>query len=112
MMGDRFFEPYLIGFIGKMQVTTYFWVSIIAMFLFLGLRVIIAYSKPPPDPAILNRIIGIEEELATNRSVFEFTQIGLYQRLEDNERAREERSIARACAGRKRRKMNMTSEKS
>lgn len=87
---DRVFEPYLMGFIGKMQVATYFWVSIMAMFLFLGLTVIIAYSRPPPDPAILSRIVGIEEELATNRSVLESTQIGLYQRLEDNERAREE----------------------
>jgi len=43
------------------------------MFLFLGLKVIIAYSRPPPDPAILNRIIGIQEELPTNRSVLEFT---------------------------------------
>jgi predicted flap endonuclease-1-like 5' DNA nuclease len=88
---DWVFEPYLIGiFTGEMQVTTYFWASVIAMFLFLGLTAIIAYSKPPPDPAILGRIVGIEEELATNRGLLESTQIGLYRRLEDNERAREE----------------------
>ena len=87
---DWVFEPYLIGFIGEMQVTTYFWVSIIAMFLFLGVTAIIAYSRPPPDPAIISRIVSVEEELATNRGMLESTQIGLYRRLEDNERAREE----------------------
>jgi len=89
--GDRVFEPYLIGdFIGEMQVATYFWVSIIAMLFFLGLTTIIVYSKPPADPAILSKIASIEEELATSRSVLESTQIGLYQRLEDSEKAREE----------------------
>jgi len=85
------FKPYLIGdFIGEMQVTTYLWASITITFLFLGLTAIIAYSRPPPDPAILGKIVGVEEELATNRSMLESTQIGLYQRLENNERAREE----------------------
>jgi len=89
--GELAFEPYLIGdFIGEMQVPFYFWVSIITMFLLLGLTAVIAYSRPPPDPAILSRIVGIEEELATNRGMLESTQIGLYQRLEDNERDREE----------------------
>jgi len=89
--GDRVFEPYLIGgFTGEMQVATYFWVSIIVMVLFLGLTAIIAYSRAPPDPDILSRIVGIEEEMATTRSVLESTQIGLYQRLEDSEKAREE----------------------
>jgi len=88
---DWVFEPYLIGdFIGEMQVATYFWVSIIAMLFCLGLTTIIAYSKPPADPAILSKIASIEEELTTNRSVLESTQIGLYQRLEDSEKAREE----------------------
>lgn len=88
---DLVFEPYLLGgLIGEMQVATYFWVSLIAMFFFLGLTAIIAYGRPPPDPVILSRIVGVEEELATNRSMLESTQIGLYQRLEDNERAREE----------------------
>lgn len=89
--GEMTLEPYLIGnFIGEMQVPFYFWVSIITMFLLLGLTAVIAYSRPPPDPAILSRIVGIEEELTTNRGMLESTQIGLYQRLEDDERARDE----------------------
>jgi len=69
---DRVAETYLISNItGELRITTYFWISTTITFIFLGLTAIVAYWKPPPDPALVKTFLRIEREMMTNRNRLE-----------------------------------------
>lgn len=84
-------NPYLIGdWIGAMQVSTYFWASVTATFVFLGLTSVIAYRRLPPDPAIVRMLVKLGGTLATTKKTVETAQKDLYDGLENNKIAREQ----------------------
>jgi len=69
---DLEFEPYLIGqFIGKMEVTRYFWISAAATFILLGFTAIAAFRKPPLDPDLVEMLVTVDSHIAANREMLE-----------------------------------------
>jgi len=69
---DRIAKTYLISNItGELRITTYFWISTTITFIFLGLTTIVAYWKPPPDPALAKTFLKIERDMMTNRNRLE-----------------------------------------
>ena len=59
-------QPYLVGdiissLIDNSRVETYFWISLVATFIFFGLTCIIAYRKLPPDPEIVKMFVKVGE---------------------------------------------------
>ena len=66
--GDYIFEPYLLGTItGGVPVTTYFWASAAAAFIFLSLTTVVASWKPPQDSALARAFFKMEENMMVNR---------------------------------------------
>lgn len=66
--GDYIFEPYLLGTItGGVPVTTYFWASAGAAFIFLSLTTVVACWKPPRDSALARAFFKMEENMMVNR---------------------------------------------
>ena len=69
---DRIAKTYLISNVtGELRITTYFWISTTITFIFLGLTAIVAYWKPPPDPALAKTFLKIERDMMTNRNRLE-----------------------------------------
>ncbi len=69
---DHIAKTYLISNItGELRITTYFWISTTITFIFLGLTTIVAYWKPPPDPALAKTFLKIERDMMTNRNRLE-----------------------------------------
>jgi nucleotidyltransferase/DNA polymerase involved in DNA repair len=99
--GDLEFEPYLVGqFTGKIQVRRYFWMSMVAAFVFLGCTAVVAFRKPPIDPDLVemlamidNRVAAnkkaLEEGLEANRKSIETVETDLRERMEDQKRVNE-----------------------
>jgi len=66
--GDYIFEPYLLGtIIGGVPITTYFWASAVATFIFFSLTTVVAYWKPPRDSALAREFLKMEENMMVNR---------------------------------------------
>lgn len=69
---DYILETYLVSNItGGLRITTYFWISTAMTFIFLGLTAIVAYRKPPLDPAIAKTFLEIEGNTMANRNKLE-----------------------------------------
>jgi predicted flap endonuclease-1-like 5' DNA nuclease len=69
---DYILETYLLSNItGGLRITTYFWVSTALTFIFLGLTAIVAYRKPPLDPALTETFLGIEGNMMASRNKLE-----------------------------------------
>jgi len=83
--------PYLVGdWIGNMQVGTYFWLSLAATFVFLGLTSVIAYRRLPPDPAVVRMLVKLGGHLSATKKTVETAQKDLYDGLETSKIAREQ----------------------
>ncbi|MFX1476231.1 MAG: DUF4332 domain-containing protein [Promethearchaeota archaeon] len=66
--GDYIFEPYLLSTItGGIAITTYFWASAAAAFIFFSLTILAAYWKPPRDSAQARAFLKMEENMTANR---------------------------------------------
>jgi len=77
--------PYLIGeYTGELRTETYFWISIVATFIFLGLTCIIAYRRLPPDPEIVKMFVKVGGNLAALTKTQETTATELSEKLENN----------------------------
>jgi len=77
--------PYLIDeYTGKLRTETYFWISIITTFIFLGLTCIIAYRRLPPDPEIVKMFVKVGGNLAVIRKIQETTAMELSEKVENN----------------------------
>lgn len=76
--------------IGELQVETYFWISITATFIFLGLTCIIAYRKLPPDPEIVKMFVKVGGNLASLKKTQEATATELAENIENNRRTSQE----------------------
>lgn len=90
---DLIIEPYLMNSIlgiDGMPVTTYFWVSLIATFGFLGLTAFVTHGEPSPYQAILKMIGEVEEGLADNRRKIEAARVGLFAKLEADRMERQQ----------------------
>ncbi|MCK5562905.1 hypothetical protein KAI30_01935, partial [Candidatus Bathyarchaeota archaeon] len=69
---DHEFDPYLISpFTGRIQVTPYFWISVVATFVFLGCTAVMAFRKPPLDPDLIAALETINNHLAANKKALE-----------------------------------------
>jgi len=82
-------RPYLIGdiigsLVGDLSVENYFWISLTATFIFLGLTCIIAYRKQPPDPEIVKMFVKVGGNLAALRKTQEATGKELAENIENN----------------------------
>jgi len=88
---DSIITPYLIGeYIGQLRTETYFWISIVATFFFLGLTSVIAYRRLPPDPEIIKMFVKVGGNLAVIRKTQEATATDLTERLENNRTTNEQ----------------------
>ena len=92
---NSIFRPYLIGdimtsLIGDSRVETYFWISLVATFIFLGLTCIIAYRKLPPDPEIIKMFVKVGGNLAALKKIQEATATELAGSIENNRIASQE----------------------
>jgi len=88
-------RPYLVGdmvssLIGDLRVETYFWISLVATFIFLGLTCIIVYRRMPPDPEIVKMFVKVGGNLAAVRKTLEVATAELSAGLESNRRSSEE----------------------
>ena len=88
-------RPYLIGdtigsLVGDLTVETYFWISLTATFIFLGLTCIIAYRKQPPDPEIIKMFVKVGGNLAALRKTQEVTATELAESIENNRKTSRE----------------------
>ena len=88
-------RPYLVGdimtsLIGDSRVETYFWISLVATFIFLGLTCIIAYRKLPPDPEIIKMFVKVGGNLAALKKIQEATATELAGSIENNRIASQE----------------------
>jgi len=82
-------RPYLVGdllssLIGDSRVETYFWISLTATFIFLGLTCIIAYRKLPPDPEIVKMFVKVGGNLAALRKIQEASATELAGSIENS----------------------------
>lgn len=76
---------YLIGdLISELQVEMYFWTSIVATLVFLGITCIIIYQQLPPDPEIIKMFVKVGGNLTAIRKTQEATAIELIGKLEKN----------------------------
>jgi predicted flap endonuclease-1-like 5' DNA nuclease len=83
--------PYLIDeYTGKLRTETYFWISIITTFIFLGLTCIIAYRRLPPDPEIVKMFVKVGGNLAALRKIQEATTMELSEKVENNRTTNEQ----------------------
>ena len=102
LYGSEFeFEPYLIGqFTGRIQVTLYFWISVVTTLVFLGCTAVMAFRKPPVDPELIEMLAmmdnhlaankkALEEGLEANRKSMETIETDLMERMEAQKRANE-----------------------
>lgn len=81
-------DPYIIGnWIGDIQISTYFWISATATFIFLGLTSIVAFRRVPPDPAIVRMLVKLGGHLAGTRKMVETAQKDLNDGLANNRMA-------------------------
>ncbi len=89
LKGEEYiFNPYLFGvFFGEISANTYFWASIGLTFFLLGLTAVVGYLRLPPHPHILQRLSKLEGDIASNETMLESIQVGLFQRLEQNQLA-------------------------
>ena len=76
--------------LGSLNVETYFWMSVIIMFLLFTATCFSIYRGLPLEPQIMQRLAKVEENLATNSNMLENTQIGFFKKLEDTEKTSEE----------------------
>jgi len=88
-------RPYLVGdiissLIGDSRVETYFWISLVVTFIFLGFTCIIAYRKLPPDPEIVKMFVKVGGNLAALREAQEATATQLATSIEDNRKTSQE----------------------
>jgi len=88
-------KPYLVGdiissLIGDSRVETYFWISLVATFIFLGLTCIITYRKLPPDPEIIKMFVKVGGNLAVLRKTQEATATELAGSIENNSKTSRE----------------------
>ena len=98
---DHEFEPYLIGqFTGRLQVMPYFWISVVTAFVFLGGTAVMAFRRPPLDPALVEMFDNMNDQLATNKIALQdgleanqgfirTTKTDLLERMEDQKRVNE-----------------------
>ena len=82
-------RPYLVGdiinsLVGDLTVENYFWISIAATFIFLGVTCIIAYRKLPPDPEIIKEFVKVGVNLAAIRKTQNATATELAESIENN----------------------------
>ncbi len=92
---DFILRPYLIGdiigsLVGDLSVENYFWISLTATFIFLGLTCIIAYRKLPPDPEIVKMFVKVGGNLAALRKTQEATTTELAENIENNRKTSRE----------------------
>lgn len=88
-------KPYLVGdiissLIGDSRVETYFWMSLVATFIFLGITCIIAYRKLPPDPEIVKMFVKVGGNLAALKKTQEITATELAGNIENSKIASQE----------------------
>jgi len=88
---DSVITPYLIGeYTGELRTETYFWISIVTTFIFLGLTCVIAYRRLPPDPEIVKMFVNVGGNLAVLRKTQEATATELSEKLENNRATNEQ----------------------
>jgi len=92
---DFILRPYLIGdiigsLVGDLSVENYFWISLTATFIFLGLTCVIAYRKLPPDPEIVKMFVKVGGNLAALRKTQEATTTELAENIENNRKTSRE----------------------
>jgi len=88
-------RPYLVGdiissLIGDLRVETYFWISLVATFIFLGLTCVVAYRKLPPDPEIVKMFVKVGGNLAALNKIQEATAKELAESIENNSKTSRE----------------------
>ena len=93
--GGFILKPYLIGdiigsLVGDLNVEHYFWISLTATFILLGLTCIIAYRKQPPDPEIVKMFVKVGGNLAALRKTHEATATELAENIEINRKTSRE----------------------
>ena len=81
---------YLIRYvIPDIKICDYFWISVAATCVLLGLTSITACRRSP-DPDLLRRIDKLEESMADNTETIGITQTSLLKDIESDKKAREE----------------------
>jgi len=85
---------YIIGDIipswSPMPVTTYFWTSIIATFIFLGLTTTQALRRPSLEPEFQKMVSKVEDEMVATRGALDATRVSLFAKMEDEKIARQD----------------------
>jgi len=76
--------------LGSLDIEVYLWTSILATFVFFSATIYSIYRGLPTDPAVLEKLGRLEENLAVNQNMLENTQIGFFRKLEESDKAREE----------------------
>lgn len=75
---------------GPVNAEVYLLESMIVAFLLFGLTSFSVYRGLPADPAVLEKIGKVEENLTTNSNMIENTQIGFFRKLEESQNANDE----------------------
>jgi hypothetical protein len=71
------------------SVTTYFWISLAATFILLGMATLQSLRKPPLGPEVHKMASRVEDEMVATRGALESTRISLFARIEDEKIARQ-----------------------
>jgi len=73
-----------------MPVATFFWMSLTATFVLLGMTTIQALRIPPLGPEVQKMVTKVEDEMVATRGTLEATRVSLFAKMEDEKIARQE----------------------
>jgi len=71
-------------------VMTYFWMSLTATFILLGITTIQALRMPPLGPEVQRMVTKVEDEMTATRGTLEATRVSLFAKMEDEKIARQD----------------------
>lgn len=72
------------------NVTVYFWLSLIFTFVLLGVTCFLSTRRPPLGPKVQAMVAKVEDEMVATRGTLEATRISLFARDEEQKMARQE----------------------
>jgi len=91
---DAYVPLYIIGDIvpvwSLMPVTTYFWMSLTATFILLGMTTIQALRMQPVGPEVQKMVSKVEDDMVATRGALEATRVGLFAKMEDEKIIRQD----------------------
>ena len=80
---DTIVNPYVLGSIfGDLSAATYLWICVTTTFILLGITVIMAYRKQPPDPEIVKMFLKVGGNLAALRKAQEASITEVAEQIE------------------------------